>query len=255
VAYSRYGWGQKATSPAPSVGLVPGIDPEHLNPTDQQYVDMNPLWSGFAQPSMPDDLVGDLGGGPIGGGGPLDYTPDSPDFGVGGGPGLTTEESQQIRGALMSADFGASAARLYQATTDRYDGTGPHVEIIPDENGAAPDSPATLQYQRTGVGQPNDPYARAASRIKRWWDRHIDRHTWDVTMRPSQVVNAYTAQPQPPVPGGTQYDSPYATSATNWMGTPDRFVDAQMRRVPDLDPNYVGDGVNLNPYALSSWGL
>lgn len=224
-------WAQRPARPASDVPLKPQPDPEHLTPTDNPgLAGTNPLWmESDAAPTLPAGYTGEPFGTPIGGGGPLDRTPDDPSFGVGVGHGQTTEEAQAVRGELMSVDLGAYAAHTWEPNTDR-DGA-PHVAIIYDTPGDG-DSPQTLQLQRTGVGQPNDPFARTGKRFKRWWDRVIDRHFWDPSERPVHARYAYDQPILPPVAGGTQLDSPYATQS--WMGTPDRFVLPQTRRSPTL---------------------
>jgi hypothetical protein len=253
-------WAQRAATPTPAVPLKPGPDPEHLTPTDNIDVAAgNPLWVASAPaPDLPTALTAEPFGTPIGGGGPIDMTPDDPNFGVGSGPGLTTLESQDIRGFLMSDDRGAVAARHYQASIDR-DGA-PHVAIIPDVP-LDGDSPQTNELQRSGVGQPNDPFARTGRRIKRWYDRYIDMHRYPVEQRPMYVVNASGSREQPAVPGGTQYDSPWATPGP-YRATPDSFVSPQVRRTPQpWDVPMTGDGTAMQlagdpgAFGLGSWGL
>jgi hypothetical protein len=260
VGYNAYStFGRKPSTPTPVVPIKPAIDPEHLAPTaTPEFVNMAPIWQGFAMPEVPQEYESGEHPSPVGGGGPVDMTPDSPEFGVGGGPGLTTIESQQVRTGLMSLDYGAVAARTTEPLTDRHDGSGPHADFYTDES-AAFDSPQTLQLKRTGVGQPNDPYARTASRFWRWWDRTIDFHRYDVVYRPMVARTAYTAQAQPAVPDGTQYDSPYATAATVYSGPQDRFVVQEVRRIPTpFDQNAAIDptqAVDSSVYGLQVWGL
>lgn len=261
MVYSKYAWA-KASAPMPSVPLVPGPDPEHLNPTSNPDLAAGQqLWvASTPAPTLPDSLTAEPFGTPIGGGGPIDRTPEDPGFGVGVGPGLTTLESQDVRGTLMSQDMGAVAARQYQALTDR-DGTY-HVDIIPDTPGDGA-SPATLVYKQTGVGQPIDPFARLGKRIKRYWDRVIDMHRYEVHPRPMYQVYASTVATRPAVANGNQLTSPFAAFIPGG-GTPDSFVAPQDRRVPgDWAAPIVTDGSgqplsgsgSLADYGLSAWGL
>lgn len=272
MAYSSYAW-SKPSEPTPAVPLVPGVDPEHLNPTPNLDYDDQQWKSSVNAPVFADGIYVDpaAGGGMPSGYGPVDMTPgqtvntlgeygvppERSQHGVGVGPGITQGEASEIRGRLQSEDLGAVAAHQYHPLTDRFDGDGPHVALIDDTPGDG-DSPATLQYQRTGVGQPNDPYARTGKRTSRWWDRVWDMHWFDVEMRPMTVKNAYTAQAQPAVVGGTQLDSPYPTSATGYatFQSPDNFVNPQLRRSPDQwGQPLTSDGVSVAAEQISSWGL
>jgi len=245
------------------VPLVSERDPEHLTPTaTPEYEDMAPLWmSTVDAPTLPGEVGAqdaEAGTFPMGLG-PLDHTPDDPQLGIAGGNGMTLAQAQAQRGAAHSMDYGAVAAHAWNPMRDR-DGT-PHVDEIPQGplNG---DSPQTLVLERTGLGQPNDPYARPGKRIQRWYDRYIDMHRYPVTYPPKTSKQARTAQVQPPVTDPTQYDSRYPTAATQWMGTQDRFVEPQLRRepVPWQQPG-TGDatvdnvtGVS-NDYGLGQWGF
>lgn len=211
--------------------LKPGIDPEHLDPTDNpEWVNQPPGWvSTVDSPILPDEMYPMADPPMPTGEGPIDYAPQDHSYGMGFGPGLSVMEAQDLRSYWHSQDDGSYAAGAWQAMVDR-DGQ-PHLEVTEDGMPGG-DSPQTLQYERTGVGQPNDPDARVGKRFKRWYDRYIDYHRYDTDRRPLTPVQAYTAQPQPPVPNGTQLDSPYHTAATGYWGPPDRFVAPQMRRVP-----------------------
>lgn len=254
-------WARKATTPTPVVPLVAERDPQHLDPDPNIDVTVGmPLWVSTAPaPTLDPGLTGEGYATPIGGGGPIDHTPDDPQFGVGGGHGQTREQAQAVRTELMSVDLGSVAARHYQPAVDR-DGA-PHVAVIPDVP-LDGDSPQTLQIrERTGVGQPNDPYARTGKRIKRWYDRYIDMHWFDVEMRPMPIRNAAVAQMQPPVAGGTQYDSPWPTPAP-MRATPDAFVAQQVRRTPETWGEPIatdGTGMqilgDLSDFGLGAWGL
>lgn len=253
------GWAQRAHRPASDVPLKPDVDPEHLNPSDNPgLAGSSPMWEQNAHaPMLPAGYTDESFPSPVGGGGPIDHTPMSHELGAGVGHAQTQDEASQVRGHLMSMDYGAYAAKEWQPLTDR-DGA-PHVAIIYDTPGDG-DSPQTLQLQRTGVGQPNDPHARTGKRQKRWWDRIIDMHRYGVEERPVYVRNAYDQPILPPVPDGNQLTSPYATQ--QWMGTPDRFVVPQVRRTPtpwdaptDAGASYELAGASDSEMLLGSWGL
>lgn len=245
-------WAQRAHTGPVMVPLVAAIDPEHLNPTANiDVVTGTPLWvDSSAAPTLPSGYTSETIAAPIGGGGPLNLTPNDPDYGPGPGHGLTDAQSRAIMGPYHELDQGAVAA--HQWVSPIIHGGTPHVAIIPDTPGDGT-SPQTLQYQRTGVGEPNDPFARTGRRIKRWVDQFIDWHRYEVERRPIYSRNAYTAQLQPPVPDGTQYDSPYSTPWP-FAATPDSFVLPQDRQSPGTwnDPDPAG---NHSEYALPSWGL
>jgi hypothetical protein len=260
--WRNYGWATKPHRDAMFVPLKPDIDPEHLDPTaNTEPVVGVPLWvSTVRAPGMDESQIAEpYATGAVTGGGPIDHTPEDPNFGVGVGHGQSVPVAQEVRTVLMEDDRGATAARRWQAKTDR-DGT-PRMAFIPDM--AEPsDSPQTHQLQRSGVGQPNDPFARRARRFWRWWDRKIDMHRYVVERRPRYGRNAYTAQAQPPVANPSQLDSPYPTSATYWPGSDDRFVLPQTRRTPRPwdDPGRVdaqAERVNsgFSEQLLPAWGL
>jgi len=235
VAFSRYAWGTVATEPVPDVPLKPGPDPEHLHPTlDPRYDDMSPVWqdgTGTGVPTLPATYTADDGVAAIvAPGGPISQEPAGGAYGVGSGPGLTTDEAAAIRESWGNRDLGAPAEIRYVPATDR-DGT-PSVAIVQAE--ASPASPETLAYQVTGVNGTNDPGARRSSRIQRAWQRVWDMHWYDVEARPATLRNAQVAQSQPAVTHGNQYTSPWPTAATAYaVLQPDNFVGPQMRRVPD----------------------
>ncbi len=253
------GWLRQATQPK-TVPLVAPTDPQHLVP------DANPEFSGgmaatwknnAAAPNLPDALMPlptpELGTGI----GPVDRTPESHGYGVGIGAGLTRQESQDRMGPWHEEDHGAVAAHDWVPYRMR-DGS-PHSAILYDTPGDG-DSPQTLQLQRTGVGQPNDPGARVGQRISRWYKRYIDRHSWDVQLRPYANKYAATTQSQPAVTDGTQINSPFPTAPGMWGGTPDRFVVPTVRRTPGpWDDTMATDGTvgtvtgSLDNYGLTSW--
>lgn len=252
-------WARRASTPTPIVPLVTERDPEHINPDPNIDVTVGmPLWVQVGPaPMLPAEMTGDAVGTPIGGGGPIDHTPADPNVGAAGGNGQTILEAQALRGVQHSQDYGAVAARHYQPAVDR-DGA-PHLAIIADTPGDG-DSPQTLDLQRTGVGSPTDPYARIGKRIKRWYDRVIDMHRYQVALRPMPIRNAGVAQFQPSG-GNTQYDSPWGTPSP-MRASPDALVQRQVRRTPeDWSTPGADDGTaaqlvgNIGSFGLPSWGL
>lgn len=230
--WARGGWAQRKAATTPVVALTPGIDPEHSNPTANIDVAAGtPMWvQSTPMPALPAQMTQEPFRTPTHAGvGPVNHTPLDPEFGTGVGHGQTIEEAQEVRTEWMSLDYGAVAAHEWQPLTDR-DGS-PTAVLIEDTPGDG-DSPQTLQLERTGVGQPNDPFARVGKRLQRAWQRVWDMHRWDVELRPTYARNAYEQPNQPPVATGGQYDSPYASLA--WMSTQDRFVHPQTRRSPTL---------------------
>jgi hypothetical protein len=255
-------WARKAQSPTLAVPLVAATDPQHLKPDPNLNPDATAIWvQGQSAPTLPSDLMHEPFGVPIGGGGPVDHTPQDHSFGVGGGHGLTDLQSQDQMLAWHELDLGSVAATQYNPLTSREDaqapGNGPHVAIIADTPGDG-DSPQTLTYQRTGVGTPIDPYARTGKRQKRWWNRFIDMHWFDVTYRPMVDRYAVPQMSQPAVPGGTQLDSPYASNGP-MRATPDGFVYPQERRTPvpwDQPLTQDPSGYQVDPTSgLTAWGL
>jgi hypothetical protein len=254
---SRYSgaWAKQSTSTL-AVPLKPGIDPEHLDPSLHVEEGREP-WTdgGKGAPTLPDDLT------PYGvdvtlpsGYGPIDGTPNDPSLGVGVGHGQTTEEAQQVRTALMEADYGAVAAHAWNTQVMR-DGA-PHAQFMPNDDDSQT-SAMTGNLRVTGVSV--DPQARRGrGRIKRWYDRYIDRHMWDVQNRPMYGRQAYTAQVQPESPDAAPYSSPFPTVVTAaGLNAKQTFVNPQLRRSPDpWDQPLTTDGITpAGSYGLGSWGL
>lgn len=263
AGYSGYAGYAKPSTPTPVVPLVPGIDPEHLNPTaNPEFDNESPMWSlgDGSAPTLPDEYYSGDGDAVIinAGGGPVDLTPRSHEYGIGTGHGLTDTEAQVIRNYAGNLDMGDMEVQQYVAMTDREPGSGPGVAVIEDVPGMG-DSPQTNALHITGVGGTDDVYARIGKRISRWWFRPWDMHRWEVGSRPMRYKTAYTAPNQPAVPDGTQYDSPFQTAAGGWAEMqPDSFVAPQLRRTPepwdqpitsDATPMSVDDG-----NAAQLWG-
>jgi hypothetical protein len=255
---ARGSWAKRST-PSLGVPLKPGLDPEHGTASPRLDVPVgNPLWhESTAAPMLPDHLVDGAPAAPEHTGtGPLDTSPDyGHELGVAPGHGQTQRQQLATGQEIHSMDFGAPAANTWVPMINR-DGTN-HVAIIPDGDNDG-ESPQTVALQRSGLGIPNDPYARRGKRIKRWYDRFIDMHDWSVERRPVYVRNAYQDSGQPAVAGGTQYDSPYGT--LQQVSTQDSFVAPQVRRTPGpwdepLSSDGSGQlGVSAG-YGLTSWGL
>jgi hypothetical protein len=246
--------------------LKPGLDPEHADPTDQQFLGgMSPTWVanqpvGF----LPGELIGEQGRGAMPTGlGPLDMTPSTHAVGMGIGPGLDTLASMDRSGEAHQQDQGAVAAQRW-AHQPMADGAN-HLDVIQDVqgNGASPD---TLLLEEMGVGVQSDyGNSRRGRWYKRWNDRPIDMHRWDPQMRPQVPRYAVEVQPQGPVVGGNQYNSEYATYAGGnpRLGVSDRFVEPIVRRQPSLKPDAMltSDGSNAAmtgtaaQYGLTQYGL
>lgn len=253
--YGSYTWSRLTGTPT-TPPLVAPIDPEHGDPQPDPnavpgqapgYVNTAPA---PLYPNMDTDLPAFYAGGGL-----VAQEPTDPGYGVGAGPGLTELEAQEIRGVLNNRDFGTPAANQIQPMTDRYDGSGPHVLMIEDTPGQG-DSPQTLQHQRTGVGAPDDLYSHAGKRQKRWWDRVIDNHWFQPSMRPLTPRNAYSAPVQPASPAGGPLASPFATVVSYSPGSSDTFVTPQDRRTPDpWDTPMVTDGSDASsPLGVQAWG-
>jgi hypothetical protein len=244
--------------------LANPLDPEHLNPTDNpEYTQMRPLWANSAPaPVLPAEMIDPQITTMAGGIGPVDRTPIDHAYGMGTGPGLSTLQSQDYRSAWHMDDQGANAALRYQPMVDRDDRPGsPHADFIQHDPFGG-DSPQTLQLERTGPGQPNDPNARAGKAFRRWRDRYMDPHRWSPEMRPLVPRYARGAQAQPAVPDGNQMTSPYATAVTEKLGVIDKFVAPLVRRQPGpwdegLASDATGDTIvgALDNYGLTKWGL
>jgi hypothetical protein len=180
-------------------------------------------------PVLPSDLYPvDAAGLPTGDG-PVDQTPQDHLYGAGAAPGLDPLAAIDDASPWRMADDGAVAATHWRPAKNM-DGA-PHLDVVTDMIGDG-DSPASLQLLRTGVGQPNDPLARLAKRQKRWYERYINFHRFDVQPRPLVPHYAKPAQGVPVVPGRTQYESPFGNVVLEDVGVRDRFVAPLVRRQP-----------------------
>ena len=248
-----------------AAALAAPIDPEHLNPTanPEFATGQRPAWVNTAPaPVLPGELIDPQLTTMQGGIGPLDNTPRDHAYGMGTGPGLDTLAAQDYRMAWHGDDQGANAALRYLPMVDRDDEPGsPHADFIPHDPFGG-DSPQTLQLERTGPGQPNDPNARSGKAFRRWRDRRLDLHRFSPSMRPLTPRYARGAQPQPAVPDGSQITSPYATAVTQKLGPIDKFVAPLVRRQPGpWDEGMATDGTGqtmlgaVDNYGLTKWGL
>jgi hypothetical protein len=261
MAFNGFAWGTKASTPTPAVPLVPGPDPEHAAPSDDPRFTqgMEPLWantSGTSVPTLPVEYTASDGVGQVvGGGGPVDHTPQGGMWGVGVGPGLDEYEAQAIRGEWSGLDTGELDAHTYHPMSDRAPNGAPVTSIVPDMIGDGT-SPHTLALKIRGVGGTDDPGARRASKMRRITNFRWDRHMYEVETRPMVVKTARTAQAQPAVAQGNQYTSPYATAATAYGAMqPEVFVAPQRRIVPEpWDNPLMVDGTGVSDGQLWSVG-
>lgn len=259
MAYNRYGWGTVPVEAYTTVPLQAAPDPEHSRPTDQQFVHMEPIWreGGQPAPSLPYALTASDGVGRIvAPGGPIDQTPRTHSYGVGVGPGLTQGEAAEIRDQWGNVDRGDLAAHRYHPMTDRVGAT--RAELLDDVPGQG-DSPSTNLLKRTGVGGTDDPYARVGKRLQRSWPGfRWDMHRWDVEQRPQRYRGAQVPKAQPAVPGGNQYNSPFANAASGFHLTQptDQFTVPQERRVPEpWDQQLTQPGAVYAAEQVTKWGL
>lgn len=231
------------------------IDPAHLEPqnTDQ-------IWwadtSGDVAPGMPDAVIDEQKNiGTPTTHGYIDVTPQGGDFGMPAFPGFTIEEGQAVRGVAHSQDFGSFAARKYVSPPNR-DG---HLNIDdfsgPNNQGTESEQNA-IRYE-TGTEAPSDFGANRHRKIRRWRDRVIDMHWWQVEMNPSYVRTATPAVEKPMVLSErTQNMSPFSAGEIYYNG--DNFVAPMERRTPPpwdtamIEPAEQTVGAD---FGLGSWGL
>lgn len=247
---------------APGVPIQAATDEQHMTPdANPQFVNMAPTWQAqVGMPTLPNELVVEAGypSGIVAPGGPVDQTPEDHTFGPGAQPGITQDQASVMRGYYGQLDMGAVEARAWQSGPD-LDNQYHLAEIEDTVYGG--DSPATLQYQQQGVGSPLDPDARLGKRQKRWSQRFIDYHRWDV--HPSPYEPQY-AVPQAATPGldENQFTPQYGNRVNEWLGPVDHFVHQQVRRQPErYSDAYAEDGTTQNvagsiaDYGLGTWGL
>lgn len=247
----------------PTVQLVPPLDPQHLKPDpNPQYTGRaQPDWvQGNAAPDLPAAMVDAVAQAPLHTGtGPVDHVNyDNPLAGIGYGHGLTDLEALDIARRANLTNDGSGAARAYEHA--RTPGGTYRAGFVWD-NPEQQDSPDTVLLQRTGVGTPNDPYARQANRLERSFDGTIDMHRWDVHFRPLRPEYARPT-PMQSTPGGDQ-TVPSTPSVIGYRPSPqDRFVQPVVRRAPgDWSQPWSADGTpsnlvgSVNAYGLTVWGM
>ena len=255
-------WARRTVTP-PVVPVHPEIDPQHSTPdANPEFVAQPPTWiNSTPMPGLPGEILTQPGypQGLIAPGGPVNRTPLDHDFGPGAGAGITQQQAQELRGYWQGMDLGVIAheSDVPVKETENMYGLAEVDDMI--GNG---DSPQTLEYERTGVGRPNDPDARRGKRQKRWSERYIDMHRWEVHPPP---YDPQYAVPQPAIaadPNGNQYTRPFANNAAGPLGTVDSFVQQQIRRAPEgFGDAYAQDGTpqnivgSVNAFGLPAWGL
>lgn len=242
----------RSYQPVQTAPLVSDRNPEHANPTpDPNHVGGGPqIWQQTAvAPDLPAQLLQPEHPPLIAPGGPVDMTPQDHGYGTGIGPAASEAQATAFR----NTDQGEVAAHHWTAMKMRDGQAG--ILNIPDMIGNG-DSPQTLPNQRMGVGEPADPAARRASMWRRYWNRLIDFHRYDVQYRPeapstirARVATYAGAQTAPAVP-----NTPSVLGYS--PGPPDRFVAPFTRRTPGpWDQNITTDGTGQPAQALTSWGL
>lgn len=253
VAYAG-AWKTRTQQPVPAAPLVPGLDPDHLHPTDDQdpnYVDST------GQPGLPVDIEGgqyeQLTSVPVL---YLDRTPTDHEWGVGDLPGVTQGQARRVGNTMREIDFGAVAAKEYE-NPGRREGTYEVLRVQNgDEDGASPET-VNIRWD-TGVGSPYDADARSNIRITRWRDRFIDMHWWATEWRALPDNTAKTAPELPYVADRTASTvSPYKG---NLVEDPRNWQTPQERRgVRQWDDSMTTDGTDQPlaemAFGLSTWGL
>lgn len=247
---------KRATQTQRDPALHNPTDPAHNNPQDEDQI----FWadtSGEIAPGMPADVEGDeYNIGTPTTHGYLDSTPQGGDFGMPAFPGFTIEEGQAVRGVAHSQDFGASAARKYVSPPNR-DG-----DLNVDDFSSA-DNQGTVSVQNairfeTGVGAEYDNGNSVHGRkIRRWRDRIIPMHWWQVEMNPSYQRYATPAVTKPLVTGNrNQAMSPYSAGHIIYEGG--SFTLPQERRTPEPWDTALIQSGTPEPgadFGLGTWGL
>jgi len=240
------------------VGTAP--DPLHGTLSTHDYVQSNNAGTESWMSQVPDPGTVSLVVGEgsnyddaQGGGGPVDYTPVSHEFGTGPGAALTPEVSQAQNAAMREEDFNATAAHRWTAPQD-VDGrqiTERLAEQVPVGEMGSPG----LTDAHIGTSPVSYPNAqRTGHRMHFWRDRVFDRRTFTTDHRPLYTPNAYSA---PNVPAGSgQYSSPFPQ-----LG----HVNVLMEQAPQLrrTPTSWSDAVVTDPTSkvsyveppLDVWGM
>jgi len=259
-------WARR-TAVGPLVPVQAATDPQHMTPdANPEFVNQTPSWvQGTPMPGLPGDLLMENAypHPVIAPGGPQDQTPwggfEGHSFGPGAGPGITQAEASAIRGYWGELDMGAIAMHDDVPVVETEDMYGRYVQDDMTDHG---DSPATLQYEQQGYGSPLDPDARLGKREKRFSQRYIDMHRYEVHPTPYTPQYAVPVPAQGIIANGNQHTSPFANNMSGQIGTVDTFVQEQIRRAPaEFGAAYSQDGTpsnlfgSVNAYGLPSWGL
>lgn len=230
------------------------LDPAHENPQNEEQI----WWLDTSNaPGMPSDVEDTQESiGTPAPHGYIDQTPQGGDFGMPAFAGLTLEEGQAIRGVAHSQDFGAPAARKYTSPPNRDGDLNIGIVVAPEYEGN-PAEQNNIRYV-TGVGTEYDGGNSVHNkRMKRWRDRPIDFHWWQVEMNPSYVRQATPAVTKPQVTDGrNQTMSPYGAGEIIYTG--DSFLAPMERRTPEpWDTSLIESGTPAPgaDFGLGSWGL
>lgn len=254
-------WARRAAMPTPRRSLWNGPDPEHSRPSPNPGT-RRESWdtTGGRYAPTPDELTSPaqlpLLDGSGGGWVVLDQEPLDHDYGLGAGAGLPLRESMRQNAAAHKRDRGATRGRRF-ASPARQDGDyHATLEQLPAFVAGSPGS-VVFQQESTPETSPNAAIRGPGKRQNRWWDRRLWREVWTTDPRPAYTTTAYTAPPAGPVPGGSQYTSPYATAAATTVRNV-VTVRPQLRRNPrPWDEGMTTDGSTeaAGSYGFFSGGL
>ncbi len=207
--------------------------------------------SQVADPGTANPLQGDGEYGRLtGGGGPVDATPVDHTTGIGVGAGLPLGASEAQNEAWHEVDYGATAARRWQApeSADGHQVTERLTQPVPIGELGSPG----FTESRIGTSPVSYPNAqRTGSRMHFWRDRVFDRRTFTTDHRPLYTPNAYDA---PAVPAGnSQYTSPFPQ--LGHVHTLLQQAPQQRRQPPGAGDAVVTDGTGVLPAPVEAWGL
>ena len=249
------GW-KRATQTTKEPRLHNPTDPAHLNPQDEEQI----FWadtSGEMAPGMPGEVEGDqYNVGTPATHGYIDSTPMGGDFGMPAFPGFTILEGQAVRGVAHAQDFGSVAARKYQ-TPPNLDGERNVDDFLSPDNQGTNTEQQKIRWEY-GYGTEYDNGNSVHGRkIRRWRDRVIPMHWYDVEMNPSLRRYATPAVEKPLVTGNrNQSMSPYSAGHILYEGG--SFTLPQERRTPEpWDTAMIESGTPEMgaDFGLGSWGL
>jgi hypothetical protein len=245
------GW-KRATQTQREPMLHNPLDAGHLTPIDEEQI----WWEDTSDaPALPGDVIDEqqvISPGPAKG--YVDLTPQGGDFGMPAFPGFTIEEGQAVRGVAHSQDFGSVAARKYSSPKNRDGDYKVDDYGLGDVRGTS-DEQNDIRWN-TGVDAASDPGANHHRTIRRWRDRRIDYHWWDVTPSPSYVRNSGMPNTKPQLTNGNQSISPFAAGDIYYQG--DSFLVPMERRTPEpWDTAMIEEGSPTpgEDFALGTWGL